>query len=319
MNKHQGAHMTTMQAARIHRFGGPDVIRIESISIPEPGPGEILVRVMGAGINPVDFKIREGLFPAVGEAQLPLTLGREMAGTVERLGKGVTGLQLGDKVFGMIGADGGYAEYAVIKAQHVTIIPTGLDWIMAAAVPLAAHTAWQALFDHGKLERGQRVLIHGGSGGVGHFAIQLARECGAVVFTTGSEKSAGFLQSFGIDRFIDYKTEKFEEVCTDLDLVIDLIAGDTQQRSWGVLREGGTMVSTLGEPERKTPEAKGKQGIGFMAQPNGDQLADIAALITKGSVRPIVSRTFPLAKAAEAQHYLEREHVDGKIVLALSN
>lgn len=307
-----------MKAARIHQFGGAELIHIEDVEIPEPQPGEVLLRVAAASLNPVDYKIRQGEFPPVGEDQLPLTLGRDLAGTVERLGEGVSGVQVGQKVFAMIGADGGYAEYARVRAEYLAEVPPELYLSTAASVPLAAHTAWQALFDHGRLQPGQRVLIHGGSGGVGHFAVQFAKAKGAEVTATGSQGSLDFIRSLGADRVIDYKAERFEDVCSDIDLVIDLIAGETQQRSWAVLRPSGTLVTTLGEPQRDRPEAEGKRAIGFMAQPNGEQLKEIAALIAAGKVRPVLQKTFPLAQATEAQRYLEQGHVHGKVVLSIA-
>ncbi|EQM78097.1 NADP-dependent oxidoreductase [Stutzerimonas stutzeri] len=308
--------MPTMKAIRIEQYGGPEVMHYEDIDVPEPGAGEVLVKVAAAGIDPVDYEIRQGHF--LGEDHLPCTLGREIAGTVERLGKGVDSLQPGNRVFGMIGDDGGYAEYACIKAEYLDRVPEHIDMTAAAGVPLAAHTAWQALFDHGGLTAGQKVLIHGGSGGVGHFAVQFAKAKGATVYATGSEKSQDFIRSLGADRAIDYKQERFEDVCQDIDMVIDLIGGETQQRSWAVLREGGIIVSTLEKPKQDSPEAQGKRGAHFMAQPNGAQLTEIAALISAGKVKVVVDRTFPLEQADKAQTYLEQEHVEGKVVLKVA-
>lgn len=307
--------MSTMKAIRIEQYGGPEVMRYVDIDVPEPKAGEVLVKVAAAGVDPVDYKIRQGHF--LGEDKLPRTLGRELAGTVERMGEGVTGLQPGDTVFGMIGDDGGYAEYACIAAGNLARVPQALDLVSAGGVPLAAHTAWQALFDHGGLSAGQRVLIHGGSGGVGHFAVQFAKAKGAKVYSTGSDKSQAFIRSLGADRSIDYKQERFEDVCKDVDVVIDLIGGETQQRSWSVLRAGGIIVSTLEAPEQDSPDAKGKRGVHFMAQPNGAQLEEIAALIEEGKVKIKINRTFTLQQADKAQTYLEQEHVEGKVVLTV--
>ncbi len=308
--------MSTMKAIRIEQYGGPEVMRYVDIEVPEPNAGEVLVKVAAAGVDPVDYKIRQGHF--LGEDKLPRTLGRELAGTVARLGEGVSGLQPGDRVFGMIGDDGGYAEYACIAAANLASVPQAMDLVNAAGVPLAAHTAWQALFDHGGLTSGQQVLIHGGSGGVGHFAVQFAKARGATVYATGSDKSQAFLRSLGADRPIDYKQERFEDVCQDIDVVIDLIGGETQQRSWAVLREGGIIVSTLEEPKQEAPNAQGKSGVHFMAQPNGAQLEEIASLIDEGKVKVRIDRTFALQQADKAQSYLEQEHVEGKVVLTVA-
>lgn len=309
--------MATMKAIRIHQFGDSSVLRLEFIEIPHPQVGEVLVRIAAASVNPVDYKIRQGEFPPVSEDQLPITLGRDFSGVVEQVGSGVGSFVKGDRVFGMVGGDASYAEYAVIKVEHLAKIPENLDFIRAAAVPLAAQTAWQALFDHGHLEAGQRVLIQGASGGVGHFAVQLAAAKGAMVYATGSDKSARFISALGADRVIDYTRERFEDVCSDIDLVINLVSGEMQQRSWAVLRPGGTLVSTLNEPVRNRPDAYGKNSSFFLVEPSGKQLADIAQLIKGELVNVKVNVTFPLKNAAAAQDYLEKSHIEGKVVLTV--
>lgn len=309
--------MSTMNAARIHHFGGAEVIHLESIEIPTPAPDEVLIEVGAASINPVDYKIREGQFPPVQADQLPLTLGRDLAGIVKAVGSNVGHVHKGDAVFAMVGADGSYADYALVKASHVAAVPPKLDFTTAASIPLAAQTAWQALFDHGALEAEQSVLIHGASGGVGHFAVQLAKSVGATVYATASEENLEFLRALGADLAIDYEAQHFESICQDIDLVIDLVAGETQERSWAVLREGGRMVSTLSEPKSDSPQAQGKTGKFFLVEPDGAQLAKIASLIESGRVRPVLSKTFPLEEVAEAQNFLEHGHVRGKVVLVV--
>lgn len=309
--------MTTMNAARIHQFGSADVIHMESVEIPTPAPDEVLIQVGAASINPVDYKIREGQFPPVQADQLPLTLGRDLAGIVQAVGSGVSNVRKGDAVFSMVGADGSYADYALVKASYVASVPPKLDFATAASVPLAAQTAWQALFDHGKLQAEQSVLIHGASGGVGHFAVQLAKAAGATVYATASAENLEFLRSLGADLAIDYEAQHFEHICQDIDLVVDLVAGETQERSWAVLREGGRLVSTLSEPTSERPEAQGKIGTFFLVEPDGEQLEKIARLIESGQVRPVLSKTFPLEEVAEAQDFLEHSHVKGKVVLVV--
>ncbi|HEX8595666.1 MAG TPA: NADP-dependent oxidoreductase [Pseudomonas sp.] len=310
--------MATMKAIRIHQFGDSSVLRLEYVEIPHPHVGEVLVRIAAASVNPVDYKIRQGEFAPVDKSMLPITLGRDFSGVVEQVGSGVGSFVKGDRVFGMVGGDASYADYAVVNAGHLARIPENLDFIRAAAVPLAAQTAWQALFDHGQLEAGQRVLIQGASGGVGHFAVQLAAAKGAMVFATGSEKSRQFISTLGADRFIDYTKERFEDVCSDMDLVINLVSGEMQQRSWAVLRPGGTLVSTLGQPARDRPDAYGKNGLFFLVEPSGTQLEEIAQLIRGELVNVKINVTFPLKSAAQAQDYLEKCHVEGKVVLAVS-
>lgn len=309
--------MTTMNAARIHQFGGSDVIHMESIDIPTPAPDEVLIQVGAASINPVDYKIREGQFPPVQADQLPLTLGRDLAGIVQAVGSRVGNVHKGDAVFSMVGADGSYAGYALVKASYVAPVPPKLDFATAASIPLAAQTAWQALFVHGGLQAEQSVLIHGASGGVGHFAVQLAKAAGATVYATASADNLEFLRSLGADLAIDYEAQHFENICQDIDLVVDLVAGETQERSWAVLREGGTLVSTLSEPKSERPEAQGKVGKFFLVEPDGEQLEKIANLIESGQVRPVLSKTFPLEEVAEAQDFLEHSHVKGKVVLVV--
>ena len=189
-----------MKAIRIERFGGPEVMQLRDVEVPEPKTGEVLVKNFFVGINPVDYKIRQGQYPEVKQDKLPLTLGREVAGVVEKVGQGVSDFKPGDRVFAMIGADGGYAEYARVPAAHLARIPAALDWPVAAGVPLAGHTAWQALVEHGHIEQGQKVLIHGGTGGVGHFAVQFAKVKGAQVYATASTDSLAFLRELGVDR-----------------------------------------------------------------------------------------------------------------------
>ncbi|MCF5706420.1 zinc-binding dehydrogenase [Pseudomonas syringae] len=304
-----------MKAIRIAAFGGPEVMSLQDVDRPQAQQGEVLVKIMMAGINPVDYKIREGQYPEVKQDRLPLTLGREVAGVVVQLGEGVLQLNEGDRVFGMIGADGGYAEYARVPAEHLARIPESLDWQTAAGLPLAGHTAWQALVEHGHLEQGHKVLIHGGSGGVGHLAVQFAKVKGAEVYATASAESLPFLKSLGVDRAIDYKAERFEDICKNFDLVIDLIGGETQSRSWQVLGEGGRLVSTLEMPDAHHPQAEGKTGTRFIADPRGHELTEMAGYVDAGEVSVVIAETFPLEQAKAALDYLANGHVNGKVVL----
>ncbi|HEX6841817.1 MAG TPA: NADP-dependent oxidoreductase, partial [Stellaceae bacterium] len=238
--------MAIMKAVRIHRFGGPEVMQLEELPVPQFAGDEILLRVRAASVNPVDFKTRQGRFPPVGREQLPVTLGRDVSGVVEGVGSRVRGIKRGDEIYAMLGPDrGAFAEYALVKMGEGAPKPARLSHLEAATVPLAALTAWQGLFDQGGLEAGERVLIHGGAGGVGHFAIQFAKAKGAWVATTVSGADMEFARELGADQAIDYKTEKFEDAVTDIDLVYDLIAGETQRRSFAVLKDGGTLISTL--------------------------------------------------------------------------
>lgn len=276
----------------------------------------VFVRLHAASVNPVDYKIRAGQYPPVKQQQLPKVLGRDVSGTIERCGRAVQHLKEGDSVYAMLDSgSGGYAEYVTIKADLCAPMPESLDYSAAAAIPLAGLTAWQGLFDEGNLHAGQRVLIHGGAGGVGHLAIQFAKAKGATVCTTVSSQDVEFVRSLGADEVVDYKTERFEETVHDVDLVFDLVAGDTQERSWAVLKDGGTMVSTLAKPSDIKAREHHARATNYVAHPDSAELAEIGRLIDAGKVKPCVLATYPLDHAAEAQRRLEREHPHGKVVL----
>jgi NADPH:quinone reductase-like Zn-dependent oxidoreductase len=308
-----------MKTIRIHSFGGPEQLEVDTLPDPQPGPGEMLVKVAAASINPVDYKIREGAYPAVKADKLPYTLGRDISGRVETCGAGVSRFQVGDLIYAMLGIErGGYSEYVIVKDSEAAAIPARLDLIAAAAVPLAGLTAWQGLFRHGRLKAGQRVLIHAGSGGVGHFAIQFAKARGAHVITTVSERHLAFARRLGADEVIDYKRQLFEEAVHDVDLVFDLIGGDTQARSFRVLRQGGTLVSTLTEPSQHKARAHGVQAMRYTVEESGAELDEIAQLIENGMVTPKVTRQFSLGEAAEAENFVAQGHTEGKVVLRIA-
>ena len=313
--------MDTSRSVRLSRFGDTEAIAVEATAIPQPQDDEVLVRVAAASVNPVDYKTMEGEFPPVREGDLPIILGRDLAGTIEAVGtRAHYMLSKGDAVFALIGQDrGAQSDYVVVKAVELVAAPKSIDMVRAAAVPLVAMTAWQGLFDQGGLSQGQRVLIHGGAGGVGHMAIQFAKAKGATVFATAAADDLEFVRRLGADTAIDYKNERFEDVAKDIDLVFDLIAGDTQDRSWAVLREGGIMVSTLAEPDqRKAAEHKARAAPRYMAQPNAAQLGEVADLIDAGKVKVVLSETFPLDHVRAAYQRLQRGGVRGKIVLTLT-
>jgi|SRR5215469_8987401 len=311
--------MSTMNVVRIESFGGPNVLKLQKLPIPRPRNDELLVRVHAAGVSPVDYKTREGKYPAVKADRLPYVLGREISGTVEVPGPGARGWRAGDAIYAMLGLGrGGYAERVIVELVEAAHRPKSLDHVAAAGVPLAGLTAWQGLFRHGGLSMGQRVLIHGGAGGVGHFAIQLAKARGAFVITTVSEKRMGFARELGADQVIDYKKLRFEQVVKGVDMVFDLIGGETQSRSWDVLRRGGILVSTLTEPPAVQAQARGVRAMRFTVQENGAELEEIGRLIDAGKVRPRISRTFALNDVIAAQQHLEEGHTEGKVVLAIA-
>jgi NADPH:quinone reductase-like Zn-dependent oxidoreductase len=305
-----------MKAVLIRAFGGPEVMQLEELPMPEPRAGEVLVKVHAASVNPVDWKTREGKYPAVGPERLPLVLGRDIAGTVERCGPGVSDFRHGDAVFAMLDRDhGGYAEYVIVRATDLVTKPERIDFVAAAAVPLAGITAWQGLFDHGRLQAGQRVLIHGAAGGVGHLAVQLAKARGARVSAVVAAADTQFAHELGADQVIDYEHERFEDRVRDVDLVFDLVNGETQERSWSVLRRGGTMISTLKKPSEDKARSLQARSENYQAQPSAAELDAMARLIEQQQLRPHVERVYPLGEAREAQRAQASEHLHGKVVL----
>lgn len=284
-----------------------------------PDAAQVLLRVRAASINPVDFKIRNGAYPAVKEDRLPYTLGRDVSGVIEKCGAQATLFDVGEDVFGIVGIGGrGYAEKVVLDQKAITRKPPSLDHPHAAAIPLAGQTAWQGLFRHGELQAGQSILIHGGAGGVGHFAIQFAKAKGARVLTTVSTANVAFAKSLGADVVIDYKTQRFEDHASELDMVFDLIDGDTRERSWKLLRKGGTLVSTLTEPSREKAMEHGVRALRYTVEADGKELAQIAELVAAGKVKPHVEKTYPLEEASQALKTVERSHPIGKVVLIVN-
>lgn len=309
-----------MKAARIHRFGAPDVIQIDEVDLPQPVDDEVLVRVSAASLNPVDTKIRKtgGRFKT--EADFPIAMGRDLCGRIEALGtRAHYMLSVGQRLFAMIGFDrGAWADFVVIRATEMAAVPERLSDEEAAAVPLAGLTAWQGLVDHGGLAAGQRVLIHGGSGGVGHFAVQIAKALGAEVFATASGDGTEFVRSLGADHVIDHGGERFEDTARDIDLVLDLIGGEVQQRSWDVLAPGGIIVSTLTPPKPVAGQDRdGRRGVDFIVEPKGLDLLKLGALIDEGKLTPHIHRSFAFDEVEEAARQLETGHVRGKLVISM--
>ncbi len=303
----------TMRALRLHRFGGPEVMVVDEVPLPQARDDEVVLRIHAAGLNPVDYKVRDGAYPVFGPDRLPITLGFEAAGTVETCGVEAMGLKPGDPMFAMLGGEhGAFAEFVVVKATEMVGVPRGVDLDTAGATPLAALTAWQGLFDHGKLAAGQTVLIHGAAGGVGHLAVQFAKQAGARVIATASSKDLDFVRGLGADVVVDYKAERFEDAAHNVDLVYDLIGGETQARSWAVLRSGGMLVSTVGPPAKIPAD---KHGVGYACSPNPAQLGRIAAQIAEGKVIVRIDARFAFADYAAAFERLEHGHPTGKIIL----
>jgi NADPH:quinone reductase-like Zn-dependent oxidoreductase len=303
-----------MKALRFHEYGGPEVLKIEDVPVPEPGPGEVLVRVSGSGINPVDWKVREGHMKDAMPLELPQIAQWEFSGTIEKLGDGVEGYAVGDDIYG-IEHRGTCADYIVANPKAFAKAPPTMDLPDAGGIPLAATTAWQGLFDQGGLQAGQKVLIHAASGGVGTFAVQFAKWAGAYVYGTASANRLDTIQDLGADRPIDYKADRFEEIATDVDLVLDLVGGETATRSLASLKEGGILVSTVGAASEEDAKAQGKRSVNFMMQPSPEQLTKIGDLINDLKVRPVIDAVVPLIRAVEAQKEVQEGHTLGKMVV----
>jgi NADPH:quinone reductase-like Zn-dependent oxidoreductase len=306
-----------MKAVRIHEYGGPEVLELEEAPMPKPATDEVLIKVYATSVNPVDWKIREGARKDKFPADLPLIPGWDVSGVIKSVGENVHQFRQGDEVYGRPDPtkDGAYAEYIVVKANQLGRKPKSIDHINAAAVPLAGLTAWQGLFDRGHLEKGQKVLIHAASGGVGTFAVQFAKWKGAYVIGTTSEANISFVKQLGADEVIDYHNENFEDKLNGIDLVFDTIGGETQKRSIQVLKNGGRLITTL-RPEFIV-EAKEKHIYleGYTAHSYPEQLEQIAGLIDEGIIQPVVSMVLNLEDARKAQQISEDGHVRGKIVI----
>lgn len=307
-----------MRAMTLRQYGGPDVLQLEDLPVPQPRAGEVRVRVHAVSINPVDYKRRQN-GPYTG---FPVVLGWDVAGVVDALGEGVTDFQPGDEVYGMIRfPDEGraYAEFVTAPAAHLARKPGGLGHVQAAALTLAPLTAWQA-FERMNLQAGQTVLIHAGAGGVGHFAVQLARARGARVVATASEKNFEFVRGLGADEVIDYRSHPFEEQVSGVDAVFDTVGGETFARSFEVVRPGGWVVGIV---TRMTDELRAQaQGAGVNADwiwvvPSREHLEVFSSLVESGRLRPHVSQTFPLERAADAHRAQETGRTVGKIVLTV--
>lgn len=310
-----------MKAIRLHNYGGPEVLKYEDAPRPEPQAGEVLVRVHAAGVNPIDWKVREGCMKDFWPHKFPLILGWDLSGVVEELGRGVSRFKIGDEVYSLPDPtrNGAYADYTVVRESELALKPKLLHHPRAAAVPLAALTAWQSLFDTAQLQPGQRVLIHAGSGGVGHFAVQLAKWKGAYVFATASTKNQDLLRKLGVDKPIDYTQQRFEDMARKIDIVLDTLGGETQERSWSVLKKGGNLVSLVRPPSEEKAKKLGVRAALLGAQPNGAQLTEIAKIIDSGKLAPVINRVLPLSEARRAHELSQSGHTHGKIAMRVKN
>jgi NADPH:quinone reductase-like Zn-dependent oxidoreductase len=299
-----------MRAVVLTETGGPEVLRIEQVDVPEPKEGELLVRVQAASVNPIDWKIRRGIRPR----ELPVVLGNDISGTVER--SRAEGYAEGDEVFGFA-SSGGYAELAISPVGAVAKKPAGITHVQAASLPVAGLTAWQAIFDHGALQSEQTLLIAGAAGGVGHLAVQFGKHAGARVIGTGSARNREFVTGLGADEYVDYTSQDVAEVVSDADVAFDTVGGETTPQLLTTLREGGVLVTIAGQPPEQEAAARGIRAEGIYATPQPEQLAEIAGLVATGEVKVEIAQTLPLESVVKAHELSEAGHTRGKLVLEL--
>jgi len=306
-----------MKAVRIHEYGNSDVLQYEETSMPSIASNEVLVKVIAASVNPVDWKIRQGYLQEMISYSMPLTLGWDVSGIVTAVGSGVTRFSVGDAVYSRpdIKRKGTYAEYVAIRETEVAFKPLTISHNEAASLPLAGITAWEVLITTAQLSAGQKVLIHAGSGGVGTLAIQLAKSRGAYVIATTSGKNKALVKSLGADEVIDYKTQNFAEILTDIDVVFDTLGGDIQESSWSVLKQDGILVSIVSPPSEEKAKELGVRCAFVFIEPNAYILEQLAKLVEQGELRPIIGAEFALQDIAKAHALSESGRTVGKIVL----
>ncbi len=310
----------SMKVIRIHEFGGSDAMKLENIPVPEPGADEVLIKVYASSVNPVDHKIMEGKSKEKFPVNLPLTIGWDVSGMVEKAGINVTNLKKGDEVYGRPDPtrNGTFAEYITVKANEIGLKPKSIDHLQSASIPLAGLTAWQGLFQYGQLKAGQKVLIHAASGGVGTFAVQFAKWKGAYVIGTTSEENLDFVKGLGADEVIDYKNDHFEEKLNDIDLVFDTIGKETQLKSLSVLKNGGRLITTIKAEYESEALEKNIHLEGYTAQSYPEDLKQIANLIDDGTIKPVIAKVMRFEDAKEAEKLNETGNTRGKIVLQVA-
>lgn len=308
-----------MKAVQIHKYGGSNELIYEDAPKPVINEQQVLVKIYASGVNPVDWKVREGKMPGSENRTFPIILGWDMSGTIEEIGDHVQGFKLHDSVFGKPDSskNGTYAEYIAVNPDEIALKPLSIDHVEAASLPMVGLTAWQGLFDHGQLQSGERVLINGAAGGVGTMAVQLAKWKGAHVVGTASESNKAFLKNLGADEVIDYHREGFLNELKKFDLVFDLIGGEIQNKLLEVLKPGRTLVSSVGIVNKELIDNKELKGIQYMARSNRDQLTQISKLVDEEIIKPVVEVVFPLKDAKMAQEISKQRHTRGKIVLQI--
>ena len=308
-----------MKAVVAHEYGAPEVLKFEEVPRPQPKEDEALVRVIASGVNPADPLTLSGKYAREFGTRLPLIPGYDIAGIVEKTGPNVTKLKAGDAVYGYPTFGGGWADYVTVKEWEVAAKPKSLNFVEAASVPMGALTAWQALVDVAKLHAGQTILIHGGSGGVGSFAVQIAKARGARVIATASTANQDLLRQLGADVAVDYSKTRFDDVAKDVDVVLDPVGKETLARSYDVVKKGGIVMSLVARPDPVELKKRGIHGAGISAHPDAADLAEIGQLIDAGKIKPIVTQILPLSEAITAQQQAATHHTRGKVVLQIAD
>ncbi|ADB67396.1 NADP-dependent oxidoreductase [Listeria monocytogenes] len=312
-----------MKAVVIENYGGKEELKEKEVAMPKAGKNQVIVKEAATSINPIDWKLREGYLKQMMDWEFPIILGWDVAGVISEVGEGVTDWKVGDEVFARPETTrfGTYAEYTAVDDHLLAPLPEGISFDEAASIPLAGLTAWQALFDHAKLQKGEKVLIHAGAGGVGTLAIQLAKHAGAEVITTASAKNHELLKSLGADQVIDYKEVNFKDVLSDIDVVFDTMGGQIETDSYDVLKEGtGRLVSIVGISNEDRAKEKNVTATGIWLQPNGEQLKELGKLLANKTIKPIVGATFPFSEKGvfDAHALSETHHAVGKIVISFN-
>ncbi|ALP36115.1 NADPH:quinone reductase [Paenibacillus sp. IHB B 3084] len=312
-----------MKAIVIERYGSKDELKERDVPNPKPQAHQVVVKVAATSINPIDWKLREGYLKQMMDWEFPIILGWDVAGTISEVGSQVTDWKVGDEVFARPDTTrfGTYAEYTLVDDHLLARKPVSISWEEAASVPLAGLTAWQALFTHGQLAKGEKVLIHAGAGGVGMFAIQFAKQAGAYVITTASERNHELLASIGADQIIDYRTTRFEDILSDVDVVFDTMGGDVQKNSFKVLKKHtGRIISIVSNFDEELVKEHDVTAKNIWLEPNGQQLQEIADLLEQKKVRSVVGATFPFSEKGlyDAHALSETHHAVGKIAITFS-